>query len=286
MLRHEVMGTGEPLVLVHGLTHRRQAWYPVVEHLLAHRQVILIDLPGHGESPDLVTDARPVQDVIRDELVALMDHLGLDRPHIAGNSLGGRVALEAAADGLVRSATALSPAGFWKGPLDFAYTRALFATTSTVARLAAPIIPTLARSVAGRAALCGWIVAHPSRLSPEQVTADARAMVRALPAMRTIFPQAVGFDRPIPGGIPVTVAWAERDAVLPPYQGRRAAAQLPAASHVVMSGCGHVPMTDDPALVASVLLQGSPAGLLDAPDASPARPWPLTRRAGDASAAS
>lgn len=54
MLKYEVHGTGAPLVLVHGITHRRQAWYPVLEHLTDHRTVVLFDLPGHGESHDLV----------------------------------------------------------------------------------------------------------------------------------------------------------------------------------------------------------------------------------------
>ncbi len=68
MLAYERFGTGEPLVLVHGISHRRQAWYPVAEQLAEHREVILFDLPGHGESPELVTDGRSVKDVLQDEL--------------------------------------------------------------------------------------------------------------------------------------------------------------------------------------------------------------------------
>ena len=116
-----------PAGSIHGISHRRQAWYPVAERLAEHREVILFDLPGHGESPALVTDGRSVKDVLQDQLLELFFELDLDRPHIAGNSLGGRIALEAAADGLVSSATGLSPAGFWKGDLDFLYIRAHFA---------------------------------------------------------------------------------------------------------------------------------------------------------------
>ena len=53
MLACERHGSGEPLVLVHGVTHRRQAWYPVLDLLAAQREVILVDLPGHGDSPPL-----------------------------------------------------------------------------------------------------------------------------------------------------------------------------------------------------------------------------------------
>lgn len=55
----ERYGSGQPLILLHGLGHRRQAWYPIVELLAPHREVILADLPGHGESPPLRTAGRP-----------------------------------------------------------------------------------------------------------------------------------------------------------------------------------------------------------------------------------
>jgi pimeloyl-ACP methyl ester carboxylesterase len=87
MLAYERVGTGEPLVLLHGLSHRRQGWYPVLDRLAEHREVILVDLPGHGESPDLGPGAPG--EVMRKELRLLFDELGLDRPHVAGNSLGG-----------------------------------------------------------------------------------------------------------------------------------------------------------------------------------------------------
>ena len=112
MLAYERIGSGPPLVLLHGVGHRRQAWYPVVDLLSSQREVILVDLPGHGESDPFVPAGRPVVDALRDELVAFLGEQGLDRPHIAGNSLGGRMALEAGAIGLARSVTALSPAGF------------------------------------------------------------------------------------------------------------------------------------------------------------------------------
>ncbi|GAB4003440.1 alpha/beta fold hydrolase [Nocardioides ultimimeridianus] len=257
MLKYEIAGSGAPLVLVHGISHRRQAWYPVLDQLSEHRTVILFDLPGHGQSHDLVTNGRPVTDVLHDELVGFFDQLGLDRPHIGGNSLGGRIALEAAADDLVASATALSPAGFWKNSVDFAYTRALFATVITFARIAQPLAPTLAHHKYGRAAMLGWLHAHPTRVDPELMIGDARAMVRARPALRTMIRQGTVFDRPIPDHIPVTIAWAERDRVLPPYQAKRAAAAYPDLEHLMMKDVGHVPMPEDPEMVAKVLLEGS-----------------------------
>lgn len=257
MLKYEIHGTGEPLALVHGITHRRQAWYPVLEHLIDHRTVVLFDLPGHGESHDLVVRNGDVQGSLRDELVGLLDHLGLERPHIAGNSLGGRIALEAAADNLVASATVLSPAAYWHNALDFAYVRTVFSLLTTGARLLAPVAPKLARSPWGRRLMGGIVSAHPERIPAEEFLADLNGMRRAIPAMKKIFPAAEVFSREIPADIPVTVAWAARDRILLPYQARIAERRLPQARHLRLPGCGHVPMADDPELVAKVLLEGS-----------------------------
>src|SRR3954469_20000750 len=150
MLACERHGAGEPLVLVHGATHRRQAWYPVLERLAAEREVILVDLPGHGASPELAAHGRPVEDVLREEFKNFLDDQGLDRPHVAGNSLGGRVALEAGVNGHARSVTALSPAGFWRTDAAFAYTRQIFASAAAMVERLGPQAELLARSRAGR----------------------------------------------------------------------------------------------------------------------------------------
>ncbi len=54
--------------------------------------------------------------------------------------------------------------------------------------------------------------------------------------------------------VPVTVAWGTRDRILPYRQAAVARARLPGACHLDLTGCGHVPMHDDPELVASVIL--------------------------------
>lgn len=259
MLAYERVGSGPPLVLLHGVGHRRQAWYPVVEHLADRRELILVDLPGHGESDPLSLDGRTVYAALRDELGTFLDQQVLDRPHIAGNSLGGRMALEAGVMGMARSVTALSPAGFWRTDTGFGYTRRLFGTVERLSGSLGPRAPRLVRSTAGRAMLFGWIVAHPSRMDPELALGDVRAFRRALPAMQSMVREATRFTGVVPATVPVTIAWAGRDYVLPAYQARTAMTLLPAAHHVRLRGCGHVPMSDDPELVADVLLRGSTA---------------------------
>ncbi|MGH3915697.1 MAG: alpha/beta fold hydrolase, partial [Pseudonocardiaceae bacterium] len=109
-LAYDRFGSGPPLVLLHGIGHRRQAWNPVLTQLAEHREVICVDFPGFGESPPLPDHLPYELDSLITVMVDFFADLELDRPHVAGNSMGGFVALVLAQRGLARSATALSPA--------------------------------------------------------------------------------------------------------------------------------------------------------------------------------
>jgi pimeloyl-ACP methyl ester carboxylesterase len=257
MLACERHGSGEPLVLVHGVTHRRQTWYPVVDALAEHREVILVDLPGHGESPPLVMNGHSVEDVLRDVFKQFLDDQGLDRPHVAGNSLGGRIALEAGANGHARSVTALSPAGFWRTEASFAYTRRIFTSAAALVQRLGPRAERLAYSRAGRRLMYGALMSHPTRVPCDHALGDIRGFRYAIPALRALLAEATPFTNEIPVSVPVTVVWAARDLVLPPWQAEVARAALPHAEHVTLRGAGHVPMWDDPQGVARILLRGS-----------------------------
>ena len=256
-LAFDRIGSGEPLVLLHGVGHRRQAWRPVVDQLAEHREVILLDLPGHGESDPLVTDGRPLADVLREVFRQFLADQQLDRPHLAGNSLGGRIALEAGAAGDARSVTAFAPAGFWRTDRAFGYTRRLFRTMSRLSRVLEPQAERLSRTTSGRALAYGWITAHPGRIPPEQALADFRAFRRAEPALHEIVGAASRFTERVPDDVPVTVAWGTRDVVMLRTQARRARMLLPRGEHVLLRSCGHVPMTDAPDQVAEIILRGS-----------------------------
>jgi pimeloyl-ACP methyl ester carboxylesterase len=103
----------------------------------------------------------------------------------------------------------------------------------------------------------GALTAHPARVTPDQALGDVRAFMYARPALRELLNAAEPFDREIPLDVPVTIAWAARDLVLPPWQAEVAKKMLPQAEHILMRGVGHVPMTDAPRFVAKVLLRGS-----------------------------
>src|SRR3954466_5203009 len=109
-------GSGPPLVLIHGLGGERHVWAPVIDLIADRRDVITVDLPGFGGSAPLPQGDDVAPAALAASIGGLIDALGLDRPHVAGNSLGGWVALELAASSRVASATALAPAGLWLVP--------------------------------------------------------------------------------------------------------------------------------------------------------------------------
>jgi pimeloyl-ACP methyl ester carboxylesterase len=115
-LNHYRGGEGEPLTLIHGIGSRWQMWEPVLEGLVAHRDVIALDLPGFGVSPMPRPGTPPGGDSLVKLVHEFLTQEGINRPHVAGNSLGGLIALEVARRGLARSATALSPVGFANRP--------------------------------------------------------------------------------------------------------------------------------------------------------------------------
>jgi pimeloyl-ACP methyl ester carboxylesterase len=256
-LAYSRAGSGPPLVLLHGIGHRRQAWDAVLGRLTPHRDVIAVDLPGHGESPPLDTVGRSAIAALAEDLTGFLDQLGLDRPHVAGNSLGGRLALEVGALGRAASVTALSPAGFWRSERELGYAKAVFRAMETLGARLEPVAPRLAGSTAGRAVLYATVVHHPSRMSPEQALGDMRAFMAASPALNAILTEASPFEGQIPADVPVAIAWGSHDRLLPRRQALVARDRLPQARFVRLAGCGHTPMTDDPALVAGILLRGS-----------------------------
>ena len=250
----ERRGNGSPLVLLHGIGHRWQAWEPVLDALSARHDVIAVDLPGFGRSPllpegrgyDMPSAVQACADIFED--------MGLDRPHVAGNSLGAVISLELASRGLVSSATALAPAGFWT-PRDRAWALRVLSMIRLSGRSPSWLLTPLVRNRLFRMAAGCLLYGRPSRMTAEIMLADLASMVNA-----------AGFDLVAEAGrdyvfaapppsVPVTVAWGTRDRILWPRQARRAAALLPRARHVWLAGAGHVPMIDAPEEVASLILQ-------------------------------
>ncbi|WP_105972055.1 alpha/beta fold hydrolase [Streptomyces geranii] len=256
-LSYARVGVGEPLLLLHGIGHHRQAWDPVIDILATEREVIAVDLPGFGASPALADSFTHDLPTMTAVFGGLCDALDLDRPHVAGNSLGGLLALELGREKRVRSVTALSPAGFWsQAERRYAF-GVLLAMRRAARSMPVPLVERLSRSAAGRSVLTSTIYARPGRRSPEAVVAETLALANAQRFTETLRSgRDIRFTDDVPG-IPVTVAWGTRDLLLVRRQGVRAKQVIPKARLIRLPGCGHVPMNDDPALVARVILDGS-----------------------------
>ena len=242
-------GTGEPLVLIHPLGAELVVWEPVMERLARDRDVIAVDLPGFGGSPGLPNGDLPTPQVLAGSVASLLDDLGVTRAHVAGNSLGGWVALELAKAGRALSVAGLCTAGLWSRPLGPRPGR----DVRRIGRRLLPVLPGMLRSARGRRLVLGGSVAHPERVPPEAATRLVRSYLTSAGyesanlAMRgAVFS---GFDDI---RVPVTLAWGDLDRIV-----RKPRQKLPEWRTIMLHGCGHIPTWDDPGQVARTLLLAS-----------------------------
>ncbi|KUP95754.1 alpha/beta fold hydrolase [Thermobifida cellulosilytica] len=251
-------GRGSPLVLLHGLGHRRQAWRPVLRMLEAEHDVVVPDLPGFGESQAPGAGERYDIAWLVDAVERFCDRLGLRRPHLAGNSLGGAIALELAARDAAASVTAFSPVGFTVGAENLG--NRLLALGARAAsrvpehlRVAAADTPLMRR--AARRVLRGT----PGGCDHRDVRFDAAALAAGSPFVR-LASEVARYSFAAHVDCPVTVGWGECDRVLTPRAAHRVAERIAHARLVRLPGCGHVPMADRPALVAAVVAETARSG--------------------------
>jgi pimeloyl-ACP methyl ester carboxylesterase len=251
-------GTGSPLLLLHGVGAIWRAWSPVLPYLESHHDVIVPTLPGHGGGTPLDPDIAPSVDALADDIEKELDRLGLHKVHIAGNSLGGWVGIELARRGRALSLVLFSPAGAWRSQRSIEVrANAIRLSVGALSRCVSRA-DTIAANSLLRWPLLAAQVAHPERVPPEELAAYIRAggaapvvvpLLRAIP-LRQVHPLPADRD------YPVRLVWADRDRVLP-FNGFGAAMleRIPGAELVRLAGVGHVPMSDDPARVAELILQ-------------------------------
>lgn len=246
-------GNGAPLLLIHGLGSSRATFMPIFDQLARHYQVIAVDLPGHGDSVP-VTPGEPVTPRSQaHHLGQFLDVLGIQKAHVVGNSMGGWVALELAADGRALSVTGLCSAGLWepfvgRNPmLDL--TRVLSQVTGFLGELAMAV-PAI-RNFAFGSAL--------SR--PEQVNFT---LARAVTVAQR---EAQGYDEAHEGllghsfaradaigaDVPITLAFGDDDPLLPAESCQLRHLAPDHASWIVLPNTGHAPMWEDPAATMSLI---------------------------------
>jgi pimeloyl-ACP methyl ester carboxylesterase len=246
-------GAGRPLVLLHGLGMSNRVWTPVIPHLRTSRRVIAFDIGGFGLTPTLPDGTLPTIQNLTAALEHSLRDLGVRDPvDMAGNSLGGTLALEAARRGFARSVVAISPAGLWTArpprhlPSLFGTLRALSTTMPAVLK-AMMIVPALREL-----ALAVPLSVGSRRMPVEDARDTIDDLSKASAFERTFEHTRAPFSaRDI--SVPVTVAFGDRDWILL-ESARRRDALPPHARWISKAGWGHVPMWIDPAGVAGLIL--------------------------------
>lgn len=248
-------GSGEPLVLVHGIGSSWRAFKPILGALERQHDVLALSLPGYGDSPAL--PGEPTVPALADAVEAELDVAGFEAPHLVGNSLGGWIAAELARRGRARSVVGISPAGLWT-PRERAYAVQSLKATRRAARQLAPHADRLMQSAALRTATFAQVTARGWRLEPQEAAYALRAVAGSESFEGTLAWMADG-ERTVEGltelRVPLLVAWGTRDLLLPLRQARRWTALVPGAELRELPRLGHVPMSDDPELVARTILE-------------------------------
>jgi pimeloyl-ACP methyl ester carboxylesterase len=252
-LAHHRGGAGEPVVLIHGVGSQWQMWEPVLPALERERDVIAIDLPGFGDSTSLPIGVAPTAAALADAVAGFLDGLGIERPLIGGNSLGGWIALELAARGRARAVVAVSPAGFADGWEQVAGRLQLLANWRG-ARLTGVTRWMIRRPRTRRLAFAS-VMTHGMNMSATEALGATRNLAKSVAfenCVATLTRER--FRRGAEVTAPVTLVWGDRDLVLFPWQAQRALGELPNARLVPLPDAGHVPTWDAPDAVARELL--------------------------------
>jgi pimeloyl-ACP methyl ester carboxylesterase len=229
-------------------------WRPVHDALSVDYDVIAIDLPGFGHSPPLPAGVAPTAAALADAIEAELDRLGVAQFHVAGYSLGARVALELATRGCTLSVIAIAPDGLGT-PLERLHQAAALMTGRALATLLAPIATHLTATAAGRSLFFAMERSRPWELPAE----DARQLLLD-------FAEAPGYLDTVQAGMvdvptrleritcPVLLVQGTADPLVP-MQSPRFLAFVRHAQMRWLPGLSHVPISDDPEVVVSLMLR-------------------------------
>jgi len=250
-------GSGPPLVCLHGFLDTWRTWELVLPRLERRHDVLALTLAGHAGGPPIsgaVDDA-----VLADAVEAALDAAGIGTAHLAGNSLGGYVALQLAARGRARSVVALAPAGGWaRGDTSYREVLGWQASLAAAAREAAVHADAIAATPEGRRRATRALVTDPSHIPPELVahlTRGVAACTAAVPLIEHGLEHGWPLDA-VAIACPVRVVWGTEDALLawPGAAARYREEWLPHADWVVLDGVGHCPQLEVPLEAAELIL--------------------------------
>lgn len=253
-MNHVRRGTGDPLLLIHGLGGSWRTWEPVLDSLTAEREVIAVDLPGHGETAPL--DGETSIDTLAEAVTDFIETENLAGVDIVGNSMGGRLVLELARRGEVGDTVALAPGGFWKGWERYFF-YATIAPSIRLVRALQPVRDRLAASPVGRTLLLAQLSGRPWDLPPEVVEEELRTFAESPVFDELLYrlafePAQEGTDS-TPGS--VVIGWGRKDRLTLPRQAKRAMERFPNARIYWFDEGGHYPHWDSPEEATQLILQ-------------------------------
>jgi pimeloyl-ACP methyl ester carboxylesterase len=252
-LHIERAGSGSPVVLLHGLGASWVSWSQIIPALAEHHEIIAPDLPGHGQSPPMPCGTKPTVEALTEAIEAALDRALPEPPPIVGNSLGGEIALELAVRGKARKVLALSPSGL-STSLERFYIKNALRLGHQVTRLLRPWAKDIGANPAARSALFALIRSRPWRMTSEEATEEVRNLARTTYLNTLIEVEDRKADNLEKIGCPVTIAFGTADRLLGAHQGPRFIEAIRGAELKPLPGLGHVPMSDDPELVANLIL--------------------------------
>ena len=267
-MHHIRLGKGKPLLLIHGIGGSWRSWNPVLDGLSAHREVIAIDMPGHGQTPQLPGENSIY--TLADAVVAWLRANNLTGVDCVGSSMGARLVLELARRGVLGAVVSLDPGGFWEGwQVPFFYYSV--AGSVRLVRLLQPAMPAITGSAVGRTVLLPQFSARPWKVPAQVALDEMRSFAKATNFDELLKQLAYGKKQEgAPRGsiqAPLVIGWGRQDRVCLPSQAARATAAFPDAALYWFERCGHFPQWDQPeetvSLILSVVSQaGVPAGAI------------------------
>ncbi len=253
-------GTGPDVICIHGLGASRTSFLELGHRLAGSYRVHLVDLPGFGASS---TPIRAAYDAhwFADHVLGVMDQLRIDRAHLIGNSMGGRVAIEAAlrAPERVGSLGLLTPA--------VAFVRRGFHPLVCLARPELGVLPHgIRRGIVEKQLLSFF--ADPGAIDPalaDAIVDEFRARQRNPAARAALYSSARKIYLEAPYGkdgfyprlaqlqVPAMFVWGSHDRLVPSAFSRHVREWLPDAQQIILEGCGHVPQVEHPELTHELL---------------------------------
>ncbi|MBD2754119.1 alpha/beta fold hydrolase [Spirosoma validum] len=255
-MQYSRLGTGKPLLLIHGIGSSHRSWDRISNALASERDVIALDLPGFGATPPLTGEVsiKTMADAVT-EFLQENDLIGIDA---VGSSMGARLVLELARRGGVLGAVvSLDPGGFWQGwEIPFFY-HSVRLSAQLVDRLQ-PILPALTGNPITRTLLFAQFSARPWQLPAEIALNELRTFVPT-PTFNELLDNLAHGEKQkgAPRGSiqqPLVIGWGRQDLVCLPSQSKLALQLFPDASLHWFDHSGHFPQLDVPEQATQLIL--------------------------------